>query len=385
MLKTTYPPTARAEALTGRLAEYNELLHLLTERPGLTLVSADPWSGTTSLLAAALEELEGVRLGVDARLCADSLDLAMAIADKAIAQLAPEAAAWWKGTGPPASAAGLALSRTLRRRGVDLDDLRIGSGPGERLLSEAIELLVALAADDVILSLDHLGLMMSTLTREKSQALLGELRAARQRHPRLDLVLVEHPDGPLSSAHSDRRHPMFQAGQLLRFHRPKPSRFIEDYLIIEDRTDVVGELIGVAAELAAGVPALAWRIIELAPAEGQDKHTRALGGWRNLRSITSLQTAREWDLLRRAHPIAQPVAAAVCLGLPPHAVSANPKSINDALARLRGLGLAWQPEPRRWTIADPLLGAWVRDQDPPWAAAGARKAGRRPRSEGAQS
>jgi hypothetical protein len=126
------------------------------------------------------------------------------------------------------------------------------------------------------------------------------------------------------------------------------------------------ELIGAAAELAAGVPALVWRIVELAPADGEDAPTRALAGWRRLRRMTAAQTARQWDLLRRVHPVAQPVVAAIGVGLRPHAVAANPKSINDALGRLRELGMAWQPQPRRWALSDPLLAAWVRDRPPPW-------------------
>lgn len=364
-------PAARqmrdAEVLTGRLAEYGELLHVLIERPGLTVISADPWSGTSDLLAAAIAELPGARVSVDVRACADGLDLAIAVADTTIIQLAPDAAAWWMGTAPPASAAGLRLARALSERGVDLDDLRLGSGDGEQRLREASELLAALAEGDAILVLDHLGLMLSALPAHQARQVLGELRAARQRHPGLDLVLVEHPDGPASSALADSGHPLYRAGQLVRLRRPRPARFVEDLAATRPWTDAPVELIGAAAELAGGVPALTWRVIELAPSDGEDDQTRALAGWRRLRRMTIAQTARQWDLLRRVHPIAQPVVAAMSVGLRPHAVAANSKSINDALSRLRELGLAWQPEARRWALGDPLLAAWVRDHAPPWA------------------
>jgi hypothetical protein len=98
------------------------------------------------------------------------------------------------------------------------------------------------------------------------------------------------------------------------------------------------------------VPALAWRIVDLAPTRGEDEQTRALAGWRALRNTTVSLTAREWDLLRRVHPSAQSVVAAISVGLRPHVVAANPKSVNDALARLRELGLAWQPQPRTWAL-----------------------------------
>jgi hypothetical protein len=158
--------------------------------------------------------------------------------------------------------------------------------------------------------------------------------------------------------------PFNHAGQLIRIRRAKPSRFINDLAITRSWTRVRVDLIGAAADLAAGVPALTWRIIDLAPSRGEDDQTRALAGWRHLREMTTSLTAREWDLLRRAHSSAQPVVAAISVGLRPHTVAANPKSVNDALARLRELGLAWQPQPRVWALADPLLAAWARDHAP---------------------
>jgi len=360
--------TGNAEVLTGRLAEYRELLDVLAERPGLTVISADPWSGTSALLAAVIDELDGACVIVDARGCADSLDLAMAIADATVARLAPEASGWWMGTAPPSSTAGLRLARTLSQRGVDLDELRLGGGPGERRLSEAIELLVALAGGEAILCIDHLGLMLSALPAADSRLLLGELRTARQEHASLDLVLVEHPDGPVSSAVADRDHPLYGAGAVLRLRRPTPARFVDDLAVTRPWTDAPVEVLGAAAELAGGVPGLTWRVVELAPPDGEDDQTRALAGWRRLLRMSSAQAARQWDLLRRVHPLAQSVVAAMGVGLRPHSVNANAKSINDALSRLRELGVAWQPEPRRWALGDPLLAAWVRDHAPPWAA-----------------
>jgi hypothetical protein len=292
----------------------------------------------------------------------------MAIADTAVAKLAPDAAAWWAQAAPPASAAGLRLSRTLHQNGIDLEDLRpnVGTRPGKHSLSDAIELLLTLADDDVLLAIDHLGLMLSSRSEQETRQLLGDLRAARQRHPHLDLVLVEHPDGPSGKALEDRGHPLYHAGQLIRIRRAKPSRFIDDLAITRPWTKARVELLGAAAELAAGVPALIWRVVDLAPSRGEDDQTRALAGWRRLREMTTSLTAREWDLLRRVHSSAQPVVAAISVGLRPHTVAANPKSVNDALARLRELGLVWQPQPRTWALADPLLAAWARDHAPSW-------------------
>jgi hypothetical protein len=93
---------------------------------------------------------------------------------------------------------------------------------------------------------------------------------ASQRYPHLDLILVEHPDGPSSRALEDSGHPLYHAGQLIRICRAKPSRFIDDLVITRPWTRVRVELIGAAAELAAGVPALTWRILDLAPSRGED-------------------------------------------------------------------------------------------------------------------
>jgi hypothetical protein len=349
-----------AEALTGHLAEYQELLDLLAERPGLVVVAGDPWSGTSDLLSTATESLEATYVSCDARPCIDSLDLAMAIEDAAVETLAPEAMAWWMGSAP-ASTAGLRLSRTLSATGIDLHDLQNGSGKGLRRLSDAIELVVALDPDAALL-IDHLGLMLSAMAPDDSRQLLGELRAASQRHVGLDLVLVEHSEGQMSQSLRDPDHPMFQVGQMTRIRRSTPARFVGDLAVTRSWTSVSAPLLGAAAELAAGVPALTWRAIELVPAEAE-----AISGWRRLRRMTVASTLRQWDLLRRVHPQAQPVVAAMGAGLRPHSVAANAKSVNDALNRLRGLGVVWQPEERRWALSDPLLKAWMRENGPSWA------------------
>ncbi len=167
-----------AEVLTGRIAEYQELLDVLEQRPGLTVIVGDPWSGTSALLAAAIDELHGTRVLVDARSCSDGRDLAMMIADTAIAQLAPDAAAWWAQAAPPASAAGLRLSHTLHQSGIDFEDLRLNTGADKCHLPDAIELLLALADGDALLAIDHLGLMLSSLPDH-------ETRRAPWRPPRL--------------------------------------------------------------------------------------------------------------------------------------------------------------------------------------------------------
>jgi hypothetical protein len=352
-----------AEALIGRTAEYIELLDVLSMRPGVTVVSADPWSGTSAMLSAVMEEVGDAR-AVDARDCGGTHDLATAIAGVAIAAFAPSARAWWADRAPPGARAGLGVARIARRDGIDLEVLRTGEGAGERRLREAIDLFVAVGDSAEILAIDHLGLAVVTLPRAEARSVLAELRAARQRHPDLDIVLVDHAEGPVTVALGDETHPLYRAGQRIDIRRAPPEVFVYDLTSSPTPAplDAPAELVAVAADLAAGVPSLTWRAVELAPPEGDDPAARALAGWRRLRRATATQTAREWDLLRRVHPLAQPVAAALARGSRPHSLAANPKTINDALGRLRDVGMAWRPQPRRWALADPLLAAWLRDR-----------------------
>lgn len=357
------------EVLTGRLTEYGELVEVLEERLGLVVVSADPLSGATDLLRTALEWVDDLHVSVDARACAGSMDLAMAIADAVVSKLIPGAASWWTSSKPASRAVGMNLAHALSNMGVDAEGLREGAGSGLRRLPEAIEMLVLLAEGDVILAIDHLDLLLATLPAKEGRELLGELRASLQRHTRLDLVLVEHRDGPIGKAMADPDHPLFHAGELVTVPRPTPARFVADLASTGRKLDPrVGAIVAAAAELTRGVPALTWKIVELAPGEGEDAPTAASAGWMRLRRLTEGETIRQWDLMRRVHPSAQDVVAALSVGLRPHAVEANPKTVNDALTRLRELGAAWQPAERRWSLSDPLLAAWVRDHAPPWTA-----------------
>jgi len=349
--------TRDVEACTGHLPEYGELLALLAERPGLVVIDADPLSGCSALLGAATESVEATYVTCDARTCLDGVDLAMSIADAAISRLAPDAEAWWLGSAPPASTAGLKMTRLLRSVGLDANALRNGSGPSLRLLAEALDLVVALHAEAGLV-IDHLGPMLSSTLADDARGLLGELRAAHQRHPRLDLVLVEHSGGPMGDALVDKGHPMYRAGRILRIRRPLPERFVTDLSNMSAPTRVPSGVLAPAADLARGVPALTWRTVALA-GDGD-----VLTAWKRLRWATEPSTATQWDLLRRIHPQAQPVVAALGAGLRPHSVVANAKSINDALIRLRGLGAVWQPKDRRWSLSDPLLASWVRDSNP---------------------
>jgi hypothetical protein len=352
--------------LTGHAVEWGELLGLLKERPGLTVIVADPLSGTSGLLSAALDEsgVRGVR--VDARRCADSLDLAMAIADGAMVALVPEANAWWMGAAPSNSTAGLRVSRTLNDQGLDPEALRSGEGTGVQRLGEALELIAVLSQGPVVLAVDHLGNMLANLRGAAAREILGVLRAARQQRSDLDLVLVDQPQGPISEALGDAQHPLYRAGERLRIPRPTPNRIIEDLAITKPLVKTPAAILRAAAELTAGVPSLTWQVIDMAPDEGEYP-ARAVAGWEALRRAAGASVRREWDLLRRVHPAAQTLVAAISLGLRPHSVPSASKTVDDGLNRLRDVGIAWRPAERTWAISDPLLSAYAREHAQPWA------------------
>lgn len=360
------PPLSDGRLLTGHVVEWGELLSVLRERHGLTVITADPLSGATPMLAAALQEAGQPHVLVDARRCSDALDFAMAIADRAVAQLAPEVRAWWAGDAPAGSTDGLRVWRLFKQQSIDLNGLRFGDGPEMARLGEAIELAIALNDGPITLAVDHLGLMLASLRSVTSREVLSVLRTARQRHPELDLVLVDHPAGVVSDALDDRNHPLYRAGERLAITRPTPERFIDDLAITRPIVAGPVPMLLAAAELAAGVPALIWRIVDLAPSEGEHA-ARALAGWRALQDVTGVSVRKEWDLLRGVHPSATSLVSAISIGLPPHSIPVASKSVADGLNRLRDMGLAWQHEPRRWAVADPLLAAFARRHAPPWA------------------
>lgn len=355
--------------LTGHVAEWGLLLQTLDQRQGLTVVVADPLSGTSAMLEPAMQEAGGGFV-VDARRCSGARDLAQSIADSAVAAHQPGAAPWWMGTEVPSSPAAVGLARMLDGAGLPYQRLRDADREDPALLSLAIEIVTIVAEADEALprvAIDHLGVLLATIRDAEAREILSLLRTARQRHPKLDLLLVDHPDGPIASAVSDERHPLWRAGLQLRITRPTPERFTTDLFVT--RPMVVGsvELLGAAAELANGVPSLAWRIVDLAEPGGEEV-VRAYRAWRRLQEVTLPIVGQQWEMLRRVHPAAQELVTAISLGLAPHSIRPAHKSINDGLGRLRDLGLAWQPKPRRWAVADPLLSTYARTHPPAWAA-----------------
>lgn len=352
--------TAPQRAVTGLLDEYRALQAQLSEQPGLLTIRADPWSGTSALLPTALDGLEYSAILADARPCATVGELAQRIASAAIASRAPQASRWWEHRSL-SDTDGLRLGHALHRKGLDAERLRQGDGPDSRLLADALRMACVLGDGPTLVAVDHLDRLLDRLEEKAARECLEVMRAVRQALADLQLLLIGRPQGPVQHALQDPEHPLYRAGQSIDIRRPVPRRFIDDASHRElSTTGVASDLLGAAAELAAGVPFLTWQIIDLAADEGAAPQ-RALHGWRRLRALTDAQTGQSFDLLARAHPLAQQVVAAISIDGQPYKLAANNKRISDALARLRQLGVAFQPRERTWALASPLLLEWARD------------------------
>ncbi len=359
-------------ARIARAGEHDALLSALEAQAGLTVVACAPLSGTSALLAITAARASHPCVRVDARACTDPLDLAMEIADRAVEALAPEATSWWTGRDAPSSTAGLRLWRRLGRTGIDPDPLRNGQ-PSARI-EEALRLADALDDRPLTVIIDHLGPLLYQLGHARARLLLAETRAAMQRLPGLGLMLVDQLDGAAAAALDDEEHPLFRAGALIEIRRPHPREFAQD---LADRGDLrlTPGLVASCADLVNGVPALTWLLVDLADADAYPP-SAAFEAWRTLKETTDVSTAREWETLRRVHPLAQTIAATLAGGLRPHAaIAANDKSVTDALRAMRGLGIAWQPRPRTWALANPLQAAYARGHPPPWLVRGGRQYG----------
>lgn len=353
------------------MAEYGELTIRLAEHPDLLVIESDPFSGTSALLALALEDLDQPALTVDARTAGSALDLAMAIATEAISRLAPRAASWWNGASV-VDTAGLWLSHALSSRGIDLGQLRAGTGSGLERLRHALELAAELCGGSGLLAIDHVDDLLERLSVPAALALLGVLRAEHQRGGSVAQLLVGRVEGRVASALHNPSHPLYRAGDILPVRRPKPQRFIDDLAIGRAWTTADTEVIGTAANLAAGAPAYVWRIVDGASAQAGEHRDRALVAWRALRETAEPSTAQQFRLLGSVHRAAPTVVCAIAGGIGPYELPLNPKSVNDALTRMRARGQVFSPERGRWAVSDPLLAAWARDHAPVWVRRRAR-------------
>lgn len=371
--ETTSAPPARW--LIGHLSDYQSLLVELDERPGLHPLIADPFSGTTEVLRTALTELSYASLYVDARPLVDELDLAMAIGDSAIRALQPAAEAWWTGIAPPGDLGGVRLRRKLSELSLDTQPIQLGEGPGSQTLEDALRLAVHLAGGPIAVAIDHIDDLLRHGRADRADP-LATLRTARQRLPDLQLVLVGRPGGQLETALEDPGHPLFRAGQTQYLRRSYADRFVSDLAIgrpwLPDGASA--STVQIAAELASGVPAYVWAIVDRVAAEPAPVQQV----WNRYRDERSSQVTRHAETLGAIHPIALPVAASVATGLGAYALPLNDGRVRAALQSLQSAGAVWQPAPRSWGVADPLLASWLRENAPPWVRRRARAATRGP-------
>jgi hypothetical protein len=343
------------------ISEYQELATSLAEYPDLLVVETDPLSGTSALLASALEDVERPVVAVDARTAGDELDLAMLIATAAVKLFKPRAASWWNGTSA-ADTEGLQLSRRLAGRGIELEPLRVGTGRGQ--LRHALELAGELCEGQGLLAVDHLDDLLVRLSQSAAREVLGVLRAEHQRADSMQQLLVGRTGGQLASALHQHDHPLYRAGSVLQIRRPRPQRFVDDLAIGRPWTKAHPVVIGTAAELAAGAPAYVWRTVDAASKQAGEHRERAFKAWRTIQDVTEPSTAQQFRLLGSVHRAAPTVVCAIAKGLGPYELKLNPKSINDAISRMRARGQVFSPEKQRWAVSDPLLAAWARDHAP---------------------
>ncbi len=353
------------------MSQHQELAIRLAERPDLLVIESDPLSGTSVLLALALENADRPVVAVDARTAGNALDLAMAIATAGVMQMAPQAAAWWNDVSAT-DAEGLRLARTLSQRGVDLEQLRLGTGVGVEQLRYALELIAELCGGIGLLTIDHMDDLLQRLSPPAARALLGVLRAEHQRVGSVQQLLIGLIDGSLATALRDPDHPLYRAGNVLRFRRPRPQRFVDDLAIGRPWTSASAAVIGAAAELADGSPAYVWRTVDAANTQSGDHRDRALGAWRQLRETTKPSSAQQFRLLGSVHRAAPTIVSAISHGVGPYELPLNPKTVNDALNRMRARGHVFSPEAQRWSVSDPLLAAWAHDNAPVWVRRHAR-------------
>ena len=267
----------------------------------------------------------------------------------------------------PMTTEGLRLSRSLSEEGIDLEGLRSGGGRRARPPRRGV-------ATDPSAGPCRRGHAHHRPPRPVHVAARRRGHTPRARSDPSDVAGAPRPKhDPRRScrrsgrhAVADERHPMFRAGDASPSAVPTPRDSSTTSRSLDPQRGIPAAVLRGCADLAAGVPALTWRAVDLADVD-LDPPAAALIGWRKLRRLCEPATARQWDSLRRVHPLAQTVVAVIADGLRPGGtIAANSKSIGDATRTMRGLGIAWQPEPRRWAIADPLLSAYARDHAPPW-------------------
>lgn len=349
--------------LLGLIAEYTELLDRLAERQRILVIEADPLSGASAVLGAALDASELRAIVVDARAAAGANDLAVSIATGAIATLAPEASAWWN-RGGSSDRAGLRLARKAAGLGIDLELLRSGVGQKDQL-RRALELIEMLTDDPLWLAVDHLDDLLERLRPAQRTEFLGVLRASSQRAGSVHQVLAGRTAGQLAAALDDDEHPLYRAGDRLRIRRPSPRRFIDDLAIGRPWIRAPVPVIGAAAELAAGAPAYVWRVVDIARGlDGPEPRDLATAAWRALRVQLEPLCAQQFVLAGSVHRSAPAVLSAIANGLGPYELTLNPKSVYDALTRMRARGQVFSPAKQRWAISDPALASWAREHAP---------------------
>ena len=174
-------------------------------------------------------------------------------------------------------------------------------------------------SDSASLAIDHLGPLLSALPAESARELLGHTAGDPSADLRPSTSSLSNIRRGRSVRHSPTGDiPLYLAGVHLRIRRATPARFYRDFAITRDWTDIRLGIVGAAAELASGVPAFDLEhrqaCADLSRTSARPAHFE---GWQELRRLTAPTTAHQWELLRRVHPLAQPIIAAMSAGHAP--------------------------------------------------------------------
>jgi hypothetical protein len=238
-----------------------------------------------------------------------------------------------------------------------LDTVRTAPGTPLAQLTTAMSVTAALAEGATVV-IDHLGELLAGGSAHAADQLSADLRSLAQDPGLPRQLLIGYAGAYLIQALGNEAHPLYGAGSTIEVERPSPSAF-------EAAMDgVPARRVSDAYRRARGAPVLIAEVLD-----GAESHGSVEAGWEILSRITRPAHQALWTALRRVHPQAQAVCACLANDLPPSRTRANPKSINDALGRLRGLGTAWQPAPGRWQLADMLFADHLRRNTPPSIAA----------------
>ena len=240
----------------------------------------------------------------------------------------------------------LKLARLLNRQPVVV---RLPEGP--TLISESGE-TTDFSWNDIVNALppEHLIVVQDAhlLTEPWAERALWALRGRAASEPLRVLLLTRpwHEDKL-----TDSRGPFFGFGKTHKIEQPQTARWRKAY---DDR--VAPDHLSWLLERTRGLVRPTMKTLDEAVDESSTTpNVMAAWSWLELSSQQEAELAAR--LARGFHRFGPRLLAAIAAGQPPYAAvpGARPNAIATALRTLRDNDLIYQPAPRRWLIANPLL------------------------------